>query len=105
MAAEGIMGCRVLLRLLKLEFRFVRLKEIAEFLRRIEQAHPLLVVERYGETAKTVDTDTALVAHPKLQTATALLPFKFCDSRFQFLIRWFGHMCCSLQGNTLSIFR
>jgi hypothetical protein len=49
---EGIMGRRVLLRLLKLEFRFVRLKEIAEFLRRIERAHPLLVVERYGKTAK-----------------------------------------------------
>ena len=94
----------MLLQLLKLEFRFVRLKEIAEFLRRIEQAHPLLVVERYGKTAKTVNTDTALVAHPELQTPKGLLLFKFCNLRFQFLLGWFGHMCCSLQGNTLLIF-
>jgi hypothetical protein len=62
------------------------------------------LLERYGETAKTVNTDTALVAHPELQTPKGLLLFKFCNSRLQFFIRWFGHMCCSLQGNTLSIF-
>ena len=50
----------MLLLLLELELRFVRLKEIAEFLRRFEQAHPLLVVKRYGKTAKTVHTDAAL---------------------------------------------
>ncbi len=102
---ERIAGRQVLLRLLKLELRFISFKEIAEFLRRIEQAHPLLVVERYGETAKTVETNAALLAHFKLQTASALLLFKFCDPRLQFVIRWFGHMCCSFQGNTLSIFR
>jgi hypothetical protein len=95
------MGRRVLVQLFKLELRFVRLKEIAEFLRRIEQAHPLLVVERYGETAKTVDTDTALLAYLELHAATALLPFKFCDSRLQFLIRWFGHAVTSRVCLTL----
>jgi hypothetical protein len=43
--------------------------------------------------------------NPKLQTADVLLLFKFRDSRLQFLIRRFGHMCCSLQGNTILIFR
>src|ERR1700680_940990 len=104
-AAEPDCRRGALLRLLKLELRFVRLKEIAESFSRLQQAHPLLVVERYGETAKTVGTDTALVAHPKLQTADVLLLFKFCDSCLQFVIRWLGHMYCSLQGNTLLIIR
>jgi hypothetical protein len=56
----------------KLELRFVRRKEIAKFFRHIEQAHPLLVVERYGEAAKTVDTDTALITYPKPQTSARI---------------------------------
>ena len=56
------------------------------------KACPLLVVESNGKTAKTIQTDAALLAHFEPQAATWLLLFKFRHSRLQFLIRWFRHL-------------
>jgi hypothetical protein len=52
LAGERDICRQLLVRFLKLELRFVRLKEIAESFSRIQQAHPLLVVERYGKTGR-----------------------------------------------------
>src|SRR5205823_6024395 len=80
--------------LFQLEFVFVFLQEFAEFVRRIQQTRPLLIVEGYGKASQAVDADSALLADPKLQAArtpSGSLLFQFGKPRFQFVISRFRH--------------
>src|SRR5215831_20457997 len=67
---ERIFGCRrghrprlqQLLCRLQLEAFLIGFQERAQGLRRVQQAHPLLVVQRHGEAAEAVHADPALLA-------------------------------------------
>ena len=58
----------------ELEAVFVFFEESAQVVGDVEEANPLLVVQRHGETAQAVDADSAFFAHSELESAL-LSPF------------------------------
>ena len=61
----------------------------------VQEARPLLVVERHRKTSQAVNAHTAFFTDFEFQATAALsgvdLLFQFGQTRFQFLIRRFGH--------------
>ena len=70
---------------LQFEFGFIFFQEFAEFIGRVKQTDPLLVVKRDRKAAEAIDTDSALFSNAELKAAGApssLLLFKFGQTRF-----------------------
>ena len=64
-----------------LEFQFagglVFFEEFAKFLRYVEQAHPLFIIERDRKTAEAVHADTAFFSDAKIERAAAFAALLF----------------------------
>src|SRR5215469_3633170 len=78
----------------QLEPRLVFLEEFAQVVGHVEQADPLLVIERDREAAQAIDADAALFPHAKFQRALFSafgLFFEFGDARHEFFPCRFGH--------------
>src|SRR6266567_560090 len=74
----------------------------AELRRGLQKAVPLLVVERDGKAAEPVDADPAFFSNAKFECAGApsgALLLQFGDARFEFLIRWLGHVASPARWN------
>ena len=81
--------------LFELQLRLVVFHELLDLIGGAEQAVPLLIVESDGETAETIDADTAFFSDFKDQVSAAFLGFDFIFQlrkfRFQLLVGWFCH--------------
>jgi hypothetical protein len=73
-ATQGSITTTVRL-LFQLKLALVLFEKIAQILRSIQEFHPLLVIERDRETAKSVDGDSASC----FRSAIAWLPFRLTE--------------------------
>ncbi len=69
---------------LQFELGFIPFKKFAPLIARIEQADPLLVIERDRKAAEAIHADSAFFADPKFQAAGAASSLLL----FQFLKAW-----------------
>src|SRR5580700_7231828 len=107
---EGLTTGRVSYRfggLLFLEFEavFVFFEEFAEVFGHVEEADPLLVVERDREAAQAIDADAALFTDAKFQCPLfAAFGFflEFGDARHQFFFCRFGHRFLQIWSESSS---
>jgi hypothetical protein len=59
--------------LLQLELALVLFEEVAQILRPIQELYPLLVIKRDRKAAKSVDRNSAFVAHLEADASSSLL--------------------------------
>src|SRR5712691_9816626 len=87
---------------LQLALGFIFLKELAQLRRGLQKTVPLLVVKRDGKAAEPVNADPAFFSNSKFECAGApsgALLLQFRDTRFEFLIRWLGHVASPARWN------
>src|SRR5689334_3111123 len=85
----------LLLWFFQLELGFVFVEKGAEIVCLVEQACPLLEIERDRETSKAIDTDAAFFADAEFQRSGALvcnLLLQFSQTGFHFFISRFCHV-------------